>query len=89
MQRIDENLLRREKRNERAQFICLVAFCALSVAGSIVYLLMRDSDLLSESVNDLLRYCSTAPHLLFWIPSLVALLLLLPFEQWLKRKILS
>lgn len=89
MQQIKEEVYRREKQQEKRLFILMVSICLLMINGLCAWLIwLFEPDFQHIRENILLQF-SRLQGLTFYLPMILALFLLVWFNHWLRKKLIS
>lgn len=89
MQQINEEVYRKEKRQEKRLFILMIGVCTLMIGvlfAWLIWLFKPDFQAIQEK---LLLQFSKLRDLTFYLPMILTLPLLALFNRWLKKKFRS
>lgn len=87
MQKIQEESILREKRQEKRMFILFLVFAILSGGGCIGFFIWKYGTTFISYWHTCKEILPDSHTLLFYLPTLCALCLLYFFDRWLRKKI--
>lgn len=87
MQKIQEESILREKRQEKRMFILFLIFAILSGGGCIGFFIWKYGTTFISYWHTCKEILPDSHTLLFYLPTLCALCLLYFFDRWLRKKI--
>lgn len=87
MQKIQEESILREKRQEKRMFILFLVFAILSGGGCIGFFIWKYGTTFISYWHTCKEILPDSHTLLFYLPTFYALCLLYFFDRWLRKKI--